>query len=154
MKIVATCSVVAALVTFGYLVAESQMLSYLSSEPEVCINCHTMNTHYSTWQHSSHREEATCVDCHMRGTADDHNFVPVLSDCTGCHTGTSFETLSGSPGANYTAIMTAEGELLDALQAYANATLSAPIAYSPAALATASATRRWACQISSGRLWN
>ena len=45
MKIVATCSVVAALIVFGYLVAESQMLSYLSSEPEVCITCHTMNTH-------------------------------------------------------------------------------------------------------------
>ena len=65
MKIVATCSVLAALVVFGYLVAESQMLSYLSSEPEVCINCHTMNTHYATWRHSSHRAEATCVDCHL-----------------------------------------------------------------------------------------
>jgi cytochrome c nitrite reductase small subunit len=65
MKIVATCSVVAALVVFGYLVAESKMLSYLSSEPEVCINCHTMNTHFATWQHSSHREEATCIDCHL-----------------------------------------------------------------------------------------
>ena len=65
MKIVATCSVVAVLVVFGYLVAESQMLSYLSSQPEVCINCHTMNTHYATWQHSSHRAEATCVDCHL-----------------------------------------------------------------------------------------
>lgn len=65
MKIVATCSVVAVFVVFGYLVAESQMLSYLSNEPEVCINCHTMNTHYATWQHSSHRAEATCVDCHL-----------------------------------------------------------------------------------------
>ena len=65
MKIVATCSVVAVLVVFGYLVAESQMLSYMSSAPEVCINCHTMNTHYATWQHSSHRVEANCVDCHL-----------------------------------------------------------------------------------------
>jgi cytochrome c nitrite reductase small subunit len=65
MKIVATCSIVAALVLFGYLVAESKALSYLSSEPEVCINCHTMNTHYATWQHSSHRYDATCVDCHL-----------------------------------------------------------------------------------------
>jgi cytochrome c nitrite reductase small subunit len=24
-----------------------------------------MNTHYATWQHSSHRAEATCVDCHL-----------------------------------------------------------------------------------------
>jgi cytochrome c nitrite reductase small subunit len=65
LKIVATCSVVAALVIFGYLVAESKMLSYMSSEPEVCINCHTMNTHYATWQHSSHRYDSTCVDCHL-----------------------------------------------------------------------------------------
>ena len=65
MKIVATCSVVAALVLFGYLVAESKALSYMSNEPEVCINCHTMNTHYATWQHSSHRYDATCVDCHL-----------------------------------------------------------------------------------------
>lgn len=65
MKIVATCSVVAALIVFGYLVSESKMLSYMSSEPDVCINCHTMNTHFATWQHSSHRAKATCVDCHL-----------------------------------------------------------------------------------------
>jgi len=65
MKYVAICSVVAVIGMFGYLVAESKMLSYLSSDPKVCINCHTMNTHYATWQHSSHREWAACVDCHL-----------------------------------------------------------------------------------------
>jgi cytochrome c nitrite reductase small subunit len=50
---------------FAYVVHESKMLSYLSSDPKVCINCHTMNTHYATWQHSSHRGQATCVDCHL-----------------------------------------------------------------------------------------
>lgn len=65
MKYVAICSVVAVIGMFGYLVAESKMLSYLSSDPKVCINCHTMNTHYATWQHSSHREQATCVECHL-----------------------------------------------------------------------------------------
>lgn len=65
MKKVAIFSVVAVIAMFFYLVAESKVLSYMSSEPEVCINCHTMNTHYATWQHSSHREEATCVDCHL-----------------------------------------------------------------------------------------
>jgi cytochrome c nitrite reductase small subunit len=65
MRTAATISVIAALALFGYLVAESKALSYLSSQPEVCINCHTMNTHYATWQHSSHRAEATCVDCHL-----------------------------------------------------------------------------------------
>ena len=50
---------------FANLVHESKMLSYLSSDPKVCINCHTMITHYETWQHSSHRARATCVDCHL-----------------------------------------------------------------------------------------
>lgn len=65
MKYVATCSVVVVIGMFLFLVNESKMLSYLSSDPEVCITCHTMNTHYATWQHSSHRGRATCVDCHL-----------------------------------------------------------------------------------------
>jgi len=65
MKYVAICSVVTVIGLFAYVVNESNMLSYLSSDPKVCINCHTMNTHYATWQHSSHREQATCVDCHL-----------------------------------------------------------------------------------------
>lgn len=65
MKLVAAISVVAVIGLFSYLVAESQMLSYLSNEPEVCINCHTMQVHYDSWRHSSHREQATCVDCHL-----------------------------------------------------------------------------------------
>lgn len=39
--------------------------SYLSDEPEVCVNCHVMSPHYATWFHSSHREVATCNDCHV-----------------------------------------------------------------------------------------
>lgn len=65
MKYVATCCVLMAIALFAYVVNESKMLSYLSSDPKVCINCHTMNTHYATWQHSSHRERATCVECHL-----------------------------------------------------------------------------------------
>ena len=65
MKYVAICSVLVVIGTFSYLVNESKMLSYLSSDPKACINCHTMNTHYATWQHSSHRDKATCVDCHL-----------------------------------------------------------------------------------------
>jgi nitrate/TMAO reductase-like tetraheme cytochrome c subunit len=44
MRYVAIFFVVAVIGMFGYLVAESKMLSYMSSDPEVCINCHTMNT--------------------------------------------------------------------------------------------------------------
>ncbi len=65
MKYVATFCVLLVLVLFGYVVYESKALSYMSSDPKVCINCHTMNTHYATWQHSAHRDKATCVDCHL-----------------------------------------------------------------------------------------
>ncbi|EAT15144.1 NapC/NirT cytochrome c-like [Desulfuromonas acetoxidans DSM 684] len=65
MRYVATCCVVAVIGLFLYIVFESKMLSYLSGDPKVCINCHTMNTHYATWQHSSHREQASCIDCHL-----------------------------------------------------------------------------------------
>jgi hypothetical protein len=39
---------------FLYTVYASQMLSYLSSNPKACINCHTMNSAYATWEKSSH----------------------------------------------------------------------------------------------------
>ena len=43
----------------------SNAISYLSDEPEACINCHVMVPEYATWQHSSHREHTTCNDCHV-----------------------------------------------------------------------------------------
>ncbi len=43
----------------------SNASSYLTDKPETCINCHVMNTQYATWKHSSHKEAATCVDCHV-----------------------------------------------------------------------------------------
>jgi len=54
-----------ALLMFGYLVNASKALSYLSKDPLACINCHVMNTQYATWQHSSHRKSASCVECHL-----------------------------------------------------------------------------------------
>lgn len=65
MKYIAIFSVFAVLGVFVNLVHESKMLSYLSSDPQVCVNCHPMMVHYATWQHSSHRNRATCVDCHL-----------------------------------------------------------------------------------------
>lgn len=52
-------------VMFVYLVYSSKALSYLSHDPRACINCHVMNTQFATWEHSSHAETATCVDCHL-----------------------------------------------------------------------------------------
>ncbi len=54
-----------ALGLFVYLVNASKALSYLSSDPKACINCHVMNPQYATWQHSSHAERASCVECHL-----------------------------------------------------------------------------------------
>jgi len=65
MKYVATCCVLTVVGLFAYVAHESRVLTYLSSDPKVCINCHTMNAPYATWQHSSHRDLATCVDCHL-----------------------------------------------------------------------------------------
>ncbi len=65
MKYVSIVSVLGVVGMFAYVVHASKMTSYISEDPKVCINCHTMNTNYSTWQHSSHREMATCVDCHL-----------------------------------------------------------------------------------------
>ena len=43
----------------AYLVYMSKAYSYLSDNPEVCINCHVMGPYYATWQHSSHKNVAT-----------------------------------------------------------------------------------------------
>ena len=48
-----------------YIIYISNAVSYLSDEPTTCINCHVMNPQYATWFHSSHREKATCNDCHV-----------------------------------------------------------------------------------------
>lgn len=56
---------VLALGLFVYLVNASKALSYLSSDPKACINCHVMNPQYATWQHSSHAANASCVECHL-----------------------------------------------------------------------------------------
>jgi len=50
---------------FIYIFNISNAVSYLSDEPETCINCHIMVPQYATWSHSSHRENATCNDCHV-----------------------------------------------------------------------------------------
>lgn len=48
-----------------YTVRISNAASYLSDDPQTCINCHVMNPQYVTWFHSSHREAANCNDCHV-----------------------------------------------------------------------------------------
>jgi cytochrome c nitrite reductase small subunit len=52
--------------TFGY----GEGTAYLSNDPAACANCHVMQDHYNAWQASSHKNVATCNDCHLP-----HNFV-------------------------------------------------------------------------------
>ncbi len=48
-----------------YSVYVSKAWSYLSEDPKACVNCHIMAPQFATWNHSSHREVATCNDCHV-----------------------------------------------------------------------------------------
>jgi cytochrome c nitrite reductase small subunit len=43
----------------------SNASSYLSDNPQACINCHVMTPQYATWQRSSHVKVASCNDCHV-----------------------------------------------------------------------------------------
>lgn len=58
----------------------------------------------------------TCAGCHLDG-APSHDFKPALSNCTGCHGGTSFETLGYGVADNYDDIQTLSGELLVLIEA-------------------------------------
>jgi cytochrome c nitrite reductase small subunit len=47
--------------TFEY----AEGLSYLSTDPAACANCHIMQSQYDSWQKASHHATAVCVDCHL-----------------------------------------------------------------------------------------
>ena len=48
-----------------FILRISKAHSYLSDDPEACVNCHIMAPQFATWNHSSHREWASCNDCHV-----------------------------------------------------------------------------------------
>jgi cytochrome c nitrite reductase small subunit len=62
---------VAGLGAYTFRFAEG--LSYFSSDPRACVNCHIMRDQYASWQHASHHGNATCVQCHLP-----HGLVPKL----------------------------------------------------------------------------
>src|SRR5262249_12989923 len=55
--------------TFRY----AEGLSYFSTDPRACANCHIMRRQYDGWQKASHHAAATCVDCHLP-----HALIPKL----------------------------------------------------------------------------
>jgi len=49
----------------SYTLVYADALSYMSSDPKVCANCHIMQAQYDSWQKSSHHHVAVCNDCHL-----------------------------------------------------------------------------------------
>jgi cytochrome c nitrite reductase small subunit len=49
----------------GYTFFYAEGLSYVSTDPAACVNCHIMRPQYDSWQKSSHHAVAKCVDCHL-----------------------------------------------------------------------------------------
>jgi cytochrome c nitrite reductase small subunit len=47
--------------TFRY----AEGLSYFSTDPRACANCHIMNDEYASWTKAPHHAVARCVDCHL-----------------------------------------------------------------------------------------
>ena len=48
----------------GYTFHTAHGTAYLSNDPAACNNCHVMREQHDTWLASSHRNVATCNDCH------------------------------------------------------------------------------------------
>ena len=55
--------------SFTFLYGEG--ISYFSTDPRACMNCHIMRPQFESWQKSSHHTAARCVDCHLP-----HSFIP------------------------------------------------------------------------------
>ncbi len=49
----------------SYTFVYAKGFSYLSRDPDACVNCHVMREQYEGWQKSSHHSVAVCVDCHL-----------------------------------------------------------------------------------------
>ena len=54
----------------GFTFIYAKGASYLTNDPRACANCHVMQEQYDGWRHSSHRNVATCNDCHTP-----HDFI-------------------------------------------------------------------------------
>ena len=68
MALAVTIGVAAGIGAYTFRYARG--LSYLSTDPKACVNCHIMQPQYDAWQKASHHTVAVCVDCHLP-----HDFV-------------------------------------------------------------------------------
>lgn len=73
----------------GFTFVYARGTSYLSNDPETCVNCHIMRDQYDAWSYSSHRNVAVCNDCHTP-----HDFVGkwVTKGINGFNHGLAFTT--------------------------------------------------------------
>lgn len=49
----------------GYTFYYARGVSYLSNDPQACVNCHIMREQFDGWQKASHHGFAVCNDCHL-----------------------------------------------------------------------------------------
>jgi cytochrome c nitrite reductase small subunit len=49
----------------GYTFYYARGTSYLSNNPQACVNCHIMREQFDGWQKASHHGFAVCNDCHL-----------------------------------------------------------------------------------------
>lgn len=83
--------VLGGLVIYTFVYAKGA--SYLSGDPEACINCHIMEEQYDSWIAGSHADKATCADCHMPhdnivhayAVKGENGFMHALKFTTGWH---------------------------------------------------------------------
>lgn len=73
----------------GFTFVYASGASYLTDDPEACVNCHVMRTEYEGWLRSSHRSVATCNDCHTPPGLLDHWVVKARN---GWHHSLAFTT--------------------------------------------------------------
>ena len=52
----------------GFTFQYAAGLSYLSTDPKACVNCHIMNEQFDAWRKGPHHAAATCYDCHLPTT--------------------------------------------------------------------------------------
>lgn len=68
------CALVGVVVGLGgFTFRYAEGLSYFSTDPRACANCHIMNDQYTSWTKGPHHSFAGCVDCHLP-----HDLVPKL----------------------------------------------------------------------------
>lgn len=54
--------------------------SYLSDDPNVCVNCHVMREQFDGWRHGSHHATAACNDCHLPHDNAVHKYLVKASN--------------------------------------------------------------------------